>query len=292
VTFKQLEYFKELYKTGNFSRVAEMLFISRPVLSRTIHELEKEIGTTLFFRVKHGVEPTKSAAMLYNTVVACQNAMNETFVRMRKGQWEETAGIHVGIPTECGKWFFPMVMEPFYAQHPEIRIQITSIKTEDVLDAINNCELDIAIAPKLSDALPLIESFFLFEAEWLFCFSKDREAEWGRRMTLNELQYLPIALLDTIPPPFFTYHNMVLSTHQIDLLHDAVAKGLAFSVLPSDLVADWNDVSFSRFSPPPLSKTFLMWNKAIPHSTGFDVFRDFIINMDLETLRKTVSSIP
>ena len=47
-----------VYEEKNISRAAERLYISQPALTYRLKNLEKEFGTTLFYKVKGGIEFT------------------------------------------------------------------------------------------------------------------------------------------------------------------------------------------------------------------------------------------
>lgn len=55
MTFQQLKYIVEISKCGSISQAAENLLIAQPSLSKTIQELEKELGCTLLKRSRRGV---------------------------------------------------------------------------------------------------------------------------------------------------------------------------------------------------------------------------------------------
>jgi hypothetical protein len=46
---KLLETFKMVYETKNFSKAAELLFISQPTVSAQIKQLEQDLDAPLFF---------------------------------------------------------------------------------------------------------------------------------------------------------------------------------------------------------------------------------------------------
>ena len=62
---KQLQYFITTYATKNIQRTAEKLFVSRQGISKTIRELEQELGADLFLRSSKGLEPTDFAEALF-----------------------------------------------------------------------------------------------------------------------------------------------------------------------------------------------------------------------------------
>ena len=59
MTFQQLQYLLEVYRSGSISHAAKNLFVSQSSLSSTISHLEEELGFPIFFRSRAGVVPTK-----------------------------------------------------------------------------------------------------------------------------------------------------------------------------------------------------------------------------------------
>ena len=75
------EYYKVFYyvsKYGSLTRAANVLMTSQPAVTRTIHNLESELGCRLFIRSKKGVELTPEGRVFYEYIsAACaQNGIN------------------------------------------------------------------------------------------------------------------------------------------------------------------------------------------------------------------------
>ncbi|MBP5329573.1 MAG: LysR family transcriptional regulator, partial [Spirochaetaceae bacterium] len=58
MTLQQLKYVIGIAETGSFNKAAEKLFVSQPSLTSTIHDLEDELGITIFNRTGRGVTLT------------------------------------------------------------------------------------------------------------------------------------------------------------------------------------------------------------------------------------------
>ena len=54
----QLKYAVEVEKTGSISKAAENLYMNQPNLSKSIRELEDDLGIAIFDRTAKGVVPT------------------------------------------------------------------------------------------------------------------------------------------------------------------------------------------------------------------------------------------
>ena len=60
MTFQQLKYIIEISKSHSITKAAQSLFISQPSLSKSIKDLENEMGITILERNRHGVSFTTS----------------------------------------------------------------------------------------------------------------------------------------------------------------------------------------------------------------------------------------
>ncbi|BAK47586.1 transcriptional regulator [Clostridium sp. SY8519] len=65
MTLKQIEGFCYLAQTLNFSKAAELLFLSQPAFSRMIVSMEKELGCQLFIRSKTEPKLTLAGEQIY-----------------------------------------------------------------------------------------------------------------------------------------------------------------------------------------------------------------------------------
>ena len=95
MTLQQLTYIKMTAECGNITEAAEKLFISQPSLSAAIHNLEKEMGVTIFVRSKKGVVLTREGEELlsYAGTVECQGHFWRRHDRPGTGRRLEPAAV-------------------------------------------------------------------------------------------------------------------------------------------------------------------------------------------------------
>ena len=60
MNLQQLKYAVEIARVGSISKAAKNLYMGQPNLSKSIKELEAELGQTLFSRTARGVQPTRA----------------------------------------------------------------------------------------------------------------------------------------------------------------------------------------------------------------------------------------
>ena len=62
MTIQQLRYAVAISETGSLNKAAELLYVAQPSLSNAVHEMEKELGITIFSRSGRGAVPTNDGA--------------------------------------------------------------------------------------------------------------------------------------------------------------------------------------------------------------------------------------
>lgn len=71
---KQIEYFLEVARQGNFTKAAQLLYTAQPALSRQIANLEEELVVTLFERGKSGTQLTSIGQKYYELFLRTKQA--------------------------------------------------------------------------------------------------------------------------------------------------------------------------------------------------------------------------
>ena len=95
--FRHVRAFIAVADALSVTKAAERLHISQPPLSRHIHQLEEELGTTLFVRHHHGVTLTESGRLLLEkarVLEAAATDFHETAQRAARG---DLGTLRVGI---------------------------------------------------------------------------------------------------------------------------------------------------------------------------------------------------
>ena len=140
-----LRIFLAVAEHGGFSRAAVALRLSQPAVSKTVQELEREVGLALFDRA--GRTPRLTAAGV--TLVA---RARELFgvERMAEEDLASLRGLdrgtlRVGASTTVATYFLPPLLAQFHEQHPGIKLRVISANTRGVARRLLEGRIDIAI---------------------------------------------------------------------------------------------------------------------------------------------------
>ncbi len=143
--FKKYEYVYAVYKTGNFTKAAQSLYISQPSLSVAIQNIEKQVGAPLFQRTgskailtEIGVEYIKSAEKIIKAESDFKNRINDIYGL-------ETGEITVGGTNYLSSYVLPKVINKFSALYPKINVNLVEANSKTLIDMMLNESVDVII---------------------------------------------------------------------------------------------------------------------------------------------------
>ena len=184
---RDLHVFLTVAERGNMAKAAEQLAISRPVVSKTIAELERTLGVPLLDRTPQGVTPTLYGRSLLKRSIAIFDELRQS-VREIEFLSDPNAGeLRVGCTEIMAAGLVSAIIDRVSQQYPKLvfRMELGSAPTLPTSLRERRCELAIArqLAPVPEpdmDAEPLFNEKYFVAAgagsKWL-----------GRKVSLADL---------------------------------------------------------------------------------------------------------
>ena len=117
---RDLHVFLAVAEQGNMAKAAECLAISRPVVSKTIADLEQALGVRLFDRSPQRVEPTLYGRALAKRSVAIFDELRQS-VKEIEFLADPTAGeLRVGCPEVMAAGLVGAAIDCLAGQYPKL----------------------------------------------------------------------------------------------------------------------------------------------------------------------------
>ena len=144
----QLEYFRVVAKHEHISHAAEELRIAQPALSTTIGKLEKELGVPLFNRIGRNIELNDAGRRLlaHTNYLFEQIANMDAALEHTREILENELNISVSNSMFLGNW-----LHSFVLSNPKIRLRQKMLSESQMLEALKDESIDIAIGEFNSD---------------------------------------------------------------------------------------------------------------------------------------------
>ncbi len=110
MNLRDLEYFYYLCQNKNFTKTAEVLFVSQPSISMALNRIEKELGAKLVIR-----DHSKAQLSLTEAGEILEKRAHNVFHEIDQAKLEISriigAKIKLGVPPMIGGYFFPYFMK-------------------------------------------------------------------------------------------------------------------------------------------------------------------------------------
>ena len=161
MNLKQMFYFSEIAKSRSFSLAAQNLFVSQPLLSQTVKQLEEELGVTLIYRTNHEFFLTSSGEAFLDSCNSILNSFYDIPNRVKSSN-DVCGKVTICMPATLLNIYFPDFLAEFADKYPHIEIEVLEEGSYRVRDMICNHEADLGIVmlPVNSEGMniyPLVE---------------------------------------------------------------------------------------------------------------------------------------
>src|SRR5262245_61833366 len=141
---RHLRYFVTLARELHFARAAAQLGISQPPLSQQIRALEQELGTLLFARTSRRAKLTGAGRLFLAEAEKILAQANHAQDIVRRAAHGETGELNIGFtPSAPLSGVFRSTVETFHAQHPNVRLVLHEMATQNQIEALADGLLQI-----------------------------------------------------------------------------------------------------------------------------------------------------
>jgi DNA-binding transcriptional LysR family regulator len=159
IELHHLRYFVAVAEEGHITRAAQRLRIAQPSLSAQIRNLERQVGTPLFFRHPRGVELTASGQAFLAEARAAVAAADAAVEAARRAA--QPTHLRVGFIVGTQVQVTSTVLYAFRSRRPEVTLELAEHSFADPSAGLNAGEVDAAFVMP-----PIAHQGLRFETVW------------------------------------------------------------------------------------------------------------------------------
>lgn len=153
---KQLQYFLAVAEQLNFSKAAEMLYVTQPLLSQRVAELEKELGVVLFNRNRRSVQLTPAGAILADKA---RNVLDEvssigTVVQRTANGLGLECDLNIGYEEVFERTLLTQALFRFQCNYPSYHGHLSCYTLGQITKALHDGELELAFTMMPNPKMP------------------------------------------------------------------------------------------------------------------------------------------
>jgi LysR family transcriptional regulator, carnitine catabolism transcriptional activator len=271
---RRLSFFLAVAEHGNFTRAAEAIYVSQPAVSLAVKELERELGTALFYRLGRQVTLTAAGEAL---VEPARRALRE--VEIGSAAVAAVTGLAAGrvdlccLPTLAAHPVAELVGR-FRRSHPAVAVDIAA--ADDPADLVGllrggRCEIGVTEAA----AIPSDLRHRVLMEQALVVVLPPGTASHTRPISLSRLRDTPIVttpagtsarrLLDQAFTAAGVQPDVVVVTAQREALLPLVLAGAGAALLPEPIARQAADRGAVIARPSPaITRTVVLAHRPGP----------------------------
>lgn len=229
--------FYEVAKYNSISTAAKSMYLSQPAISKSIKNLEVELGTILFYRTLNGIVLTEKGKELFTYVEEAFNCIRLAEKKMQENKNLEKGSLAIGIRSHIASFYLIDKIIEYHKKYPKIEITIINRPSSELLKLLNNNKLDFIIdISSYKDELDSYDVKNLGDLEHCFVTLNNENILPNKtEYTLSDLRNVPLILPVNhsshrkILNQFSKDNNIkfqnVLSIETSELIYDFVKRG-------------------------------------------------------------------
>ncbi|MEM8868718.1 MAG: LysR family transcriptional regulator, partial [Verrucomicrobiota bacterium] len=144
---RQLANFCEVVNSRSIRRAAKHLNLTTSAISHSLKKLESDLGCKLFVRDTRNLALTYAGERLFSTADSILD--NLTRARYLVQEWSEISQktLRIGATSAACQYIIPMALRELKESFPGMNIQITVSSSYQLLEAIDENRIDVALFP-------------------------------------------------------------------------------------------------------------------------------------------------
>ncbi|MGV3719763.1 MAG: LysR substrate-binding domain-containing protein [Actinomycetota bacterium] len=145
LTLNQLRVFVEAARRGRFGQAAEALFVSAPAVSKSVSDLERQVGMELFERIGRRTQLTEAGKLLLPHAERIMTELADAERGIATLRGGETGRLRIGASSTPGIYLLPEILGGFRRGHSGAEIALEIGDTRSVLTRIIDGSIDIGV---------------------------------------------------------------------------------------------------------------------------------------------------
>lgn len=246
---RQLRHLVAAIDEKSLIRAAEAVFITQPALTRSLQNLEHELGVELLRRLPRGVVPTEAGETVYrhaNLVLKEISTIKADVSLLAKGV---TGNLKMGVGALFAQHVVDDVIWQLATSQSELNMEITVGTFEGLVNDLVEGTLDVLFTNLPAVEMPeylIVEPLGVLTA--VFVASKDHPLAQKQLCELSDLESARWVIVDQphsteLFKQFFLSRGMatpvnLVRTNSLGLITSILQKGGFVSILPRHLVLE------------------------------------------------------
>ena len=248
VTYDYYRIFYYVGKYHSFTRAAKILGNSQPNITRSMNNLEAELGCRLFLRSPRGIMLTPEGEKLYAHIQVAYEHIRAGEAEIADEKDLRSGYLSIGASEIALHSLLLPVLRRFRGAYPGVHIQITNHSTPQAVSAVKSGMVELAVVTTPTGVERPLQEMKLLPFQDILITGSDFIGYIDKPIKLSELLNYPLISLGRDTKSFEFYDNLFskkgltlepdIEAATTDQVIPMVKNGLGFGFVPKNLACD------------------------------------------------------
>jgi DNA-binding transcriptional LysR family regulator len=243
---ESMRIFRDLIETGNFSKAAELNYLTQSAVSQQLKHLERSVGRPLLDRGSRQLKLTTEGRIFYRTAKRIVAAYEDTTARIQSSAPQSEQRLRIAAIYSVGTYVLQRYLKDFIRRYPEVKVEVDYQKASRICDDILRGRADLSIM-----AYPVkrrdLRTIPLAEEELVLILPKRHPLARRETASLGDLSGQDFIAFDRGAPTRKALDKIMrearvrpkvrMELDNIETIKSAVSSGMGVSIVPEATVA-------------------------------------------------------
>ncbi len=223
-----LDYYKTFYyvaKLGSITEAAHVLMNNQPNVTKTIQNLERELGCTLFERSRKGVTLTDEGQALYSRVLIVMRELDSALQDIEDLKQLEKGKVVIATTEIALHGILLQSLKEYKKAYPNIQLSVSNQTTKDALDTVKNGDADFALVTGITDEYSDFDIIPLKTFQDIAVCSDYYNELLGSKISYKEISSYPIVSLNE-NTVYYDFYKELFRNHNVSFTTTVTAASL------------------------------------------------------------------
>lgn len=243
---QHLRYFVEIVKNRSFTKSAEKLMVTQPMLTRIVKQLEEELDSELIERTSKMFHVTDAGMVLYEHAVDLLQRHQDLYRHMADIKDAKVGQVRLSIPGVILDAYFADLLRSFHSLHPSIEISIIEEGSKRTIQSVlaNDVDLGMVMLPIIKHPSLMVTKVWESTCQCVVPRTHPlagrevvelKELKDERFITFSETATLHDFFIANCETEGFTPH-IIYKSLMPGFVFDMVSYGLCSAIMPAPVI--------------------------------------------------------
>lgn len=278
MTLQQFEAFVQIAKTGSFTKAGQKLSLTQSAISHVIASFESELGFTLLYRNRGGINLTAEGKRIFEYALDILNKTELIKQEARSVLGIESGVLKVGCFPSASSKILPDIILNYQKKYPKIDLEIFEGSYNEIETWISNGIIDLGFSATCPKGLEFIP---LWKDNLIVITNKNHPLSLEEIISIREIESQPFIMpksgCDLLIKAIFKENdikpNVKFEIEDNNAILAMVSKGIGVSIVP-EMALNFNtfELGAIKLSPEYFRKIGILtrsFNTASPAALSF-----------------------